>query len=58
MINDRIVVRIHDNNLSQKIQLEPDLTLKKATELACLSESVKQQTTVRGQGKEQVAVKP
>ena len=29
MICDRIVVGIHDNNLSQKMQLEPALTLKK-----------------------------
>ena len=57
MIHDRIVVGIHDNNLFQKMQLEPDLTLKKAIELARQSESVKkQQPTVRGQGKEQVAV--
>ena len=57
MIRDRIVVGIHDNKLSQKMQLEPDLTLKKATDLVRQSESVKkQQPTVRGQNTEQVAV--
>ena len=54
MIRDRIVVGIRDNNLSQKMQLEPNLTLTKAIELARQSESVKkQQPTVRGQEKEQ-----
>ena len=56
MIRDRIMVGIRDNQLSQKMQLESALTLKKAIELARQSESVKkQQPTVRG-GKEQVAV--
>ena len=57
MIRDRIVVGIRDNSLSQKMQLEPNLTLIKAIELARQSESVKkQQPTVRGQEKEQMAV--
>ena len=57
MIRNRIVVGIYDNKLSQRMQLEPDLTLKKAIELARQNESVKkQQPTVRGQNKEQVAV--
>ena len=57
MIRDRIVVGIYDNKLSQRMQLEPDLTLKKAIELARQNESVKkQQPTVRGPNKEQVAV--
>jgi len=34
MIHDRIVVGIHGNNLSQKMQLESDLILQKAIELA------------------------
>ena len=34
MIHDRIVTGIRDNKLSQKIQLEPDLTLTKAIDLA------------------------
>ena len=50
MIHDRIVVGISDNKLSLSImQLEPDLTLKKAIDLAHQCESVKkQQPTVRG----------
>ena len=57
MICDRIVVGIRDNKPSQKMQLEPDLTLKKAIDLAEQCESVKkQQLTVRGQDTEQVAV--
>jgi hypothetical protein len=34
MISDRIVVGIKDANLSVKMQLDPDLTLKKATDMA------------------------
>ena len=41
MIRDGIVVGIYDNKLSQRMQLEPDLTLKKAIELARHNESVK-----------------
>ena len=49
MIRDQIVVGIHDSRLSKKMQMEPDLTLKKAVSLARQSESVKiQQPTVRG----------
>jgi hypothetical protein len=33
MIRDRIVVGIKDANLSVKMQLDPDLTLKKATDI-------------------------
>ena len=48
MISDRIVVGIKDANLSVKMQLDPDLTLKKATDMARQSESVrKQQSLVR-----------
>ena len=57
MICDSIVVGIRENKLSQKMQLEPILTLKKAIDLACQCESVKkQQPAVRGQDTEQVAV--
>ena len=38
MIHDRIVIGIRDYQLSQKMQLKPDLTLKKAIELARQSE--------------------
>jgi hypothetical protein len=41
MIRDRIVVGIKDANLSVKMQLDPDLTLKKATDMARQSESVR-----------------
>ena len=48
MIRDWIVVGIKDANLSVKMQLDPDLTLKKATDMARQSESVrKQQSLVR-----------
>ena len=42
MIRDRIVVRIKDTNLSVKMQLDPDLTLKKARQ----SESVRKQQSL------------
>ena len=57
MIRDRIVIGICDNKLSQKMRLEPDLTLKKVINIARQCESVKkQQPTVRGQDTEQMAV--
>lgn len=43
MIRDRIVVGIKDAKLSVKMQLDPDLTLKKATNMARQSESVRKQ---------------
>ena len=49
MIRHRIVVGIHDSRLSEKMQMEPDLTIEKAVSLARQSKSVKtQQPTVRG----------
>ena len=49
MIHDRIVVGIRDSKLSQRMQLEAELTLTKAIEIASQSEAVKQQqSTVRG----------
>ena len=49
MIRDRIVVGIRDSKLSQRMQLEAELTLTKAIEIASQSEAVKeQQSTVRG----------
>ena len=48
MIRDRIVVGIRDANLSVNMQLDLDLTLKKTTDMARQSESVrKQQSLVR-----------
>ena len=43
MIRDRIVVGIRDSKLSQRIEIESDLTLLKAMELASQNEAVKQQ---------------
>ena len=46
MIRDRIVVGIKDANLSVKMQLDPDLTLTKATDMARQLESVRQQQSL------------
>ena len=43
MIRDRIVVGLQDVSLSEKFQLDPDLTLKKAVTAAHQKEAVKQQ---------------
>lgn len=49
MVWDRIVVGIRDCRLSEKMQLDPELTLDKAVNLARQSEAVrKQQATIRG----------
>ena len=48
LIRDRIVVGIQDAQLSEKMQMEPELTLERTVTLACQSECVKtQQSTVR-----------
>ena len=48
MIRDRIVVGLHDSALSEKLQLESELTLEKAIILARNRESIrKQQPVVR-----------
>ena len=50
MIRDRIVVRIQDISLSEKLQLEPNLTLETAVTAVRQREAVKkQQSTVRSQ---------
>ena len=41
-IRDRIVIGILDNEVSQRLQLEADLTLERAIQLARQSEQVKQ----------------
>ena len=52
MIRDRLVVGLRDANLSEKLQLDSELTLEKAIAMARQSESVKlQQATVRGEQK-------
>ena len=43
MIRDRIVVGIRDSRLSEKLQLDAELTLKKATDTVRQSEAVKKQ---------------
>ena len=49
MVRDRIVVGIRDSRLSEKLQLDAELTLEKAVSQARQSETVKkQQATVRG----------
>ena len=50
LIRDLIVVGIRDDKLSEKMQLDPELTLEKAKSLARQSEAVKkQQPLIRGQ---------
>ena len=41
MIRDRIVVGLIDANVSQKLQLDPDLTLKKAQDIVRETDAVK-----------------
>ena len=51
MVRDRIVVGIRDGHLSEKMQMDPELTLDKAVNLARQSEAIKkQQVTMRGAG--------
>ena len=53
LIRDRIVVGIRDKALSEKLQLEADLTLEKAMNFARQNETVrKQQVVLRGEGKQ------
>ena len=47
MIRDRIVVGLLDAKLSEKLQLDPELTLPKAVNQARQSEAVKKQTLMR-----------
>ncbi len=48
MIRDKIVVGLVDEQLSEKLQLEPNLTLKRAVDQARQKEAVrKQQAVVR-----------
>ena len=46
MIRDRIVVGLRDAHLSEKLQLEADLTLDKAVTQARQAEAVKQQQSL------------
>ena len=49
MIRDRLVVGLFDASLSEKMQLDPELTLDKTIALARQSEAIhKQQSVVRG----------
>ena len=59
MIRDKIVVGIRSSSLSEKLQLDPDLTLSKAVTLVRQTEAVKQQQTIlRGQGHGEGVKKP
>ncbi|UYV64596.1 hypothetical protein LAZ67_3001264 [Cordylochernes scorpioides] len=46
MIRNRIVVGVKNLQLSEKLQLEPNLTLERAIQAACQTECVKQQQTI------------
>lgn len=46
LLRDRIVVGIRDKNLSEKLQMDSELTLSKAIEKVRLSESVKKQQEI------------
>ncbi|UYV69910.1 K02A2.6-like [Cordylochernes scorpioides] len=46
MIRDRIVVGVKNLQLSEKLQLEPNLILERAIQAACQTECVKQQQTI------------
>lgn len=45
MIRDKIVVVLNDHKLSERLQLDPDLTLEKATNMARQSEVAKDEQT-------------
>lgn len=47
-IRDRLVIGILDKELSEKLQMMPDLTLSKAVELVRQSEQVKQHVSEQG----------
>ncbi len=46
MIRDRLVVGIRDKTLSQRLQMESDLTLGKAKRLIMQKEAVREQESV------------
>ena len=46
LIRDRIVVGIRDSHLSEKLQMDPNLTLEKAIAQSRQAESVKKQQTL------------
>ncbi len=57
MIRDRIVVGIRDKTLSERLQLDPDLTLEKAKKLVRQREAVhKQQAMLRDGSKQEMPV--
>ncbi|KAK6493915.1 hypothetical protein HHUSO_G330 [Huso huso] len=47
-IRDRLVIGILDKDMSQKLQLKPELTLEKAIQLTRQSELIKEQLTEQG----------
>ena len=48
MIRDRIVVGLHDRKLSERLQLEADLTVEKAITMARQSKNVRKQVSYKG----------
>ena len=46
MIRDRLVVRIQDTSLPERLQLDPDLTLEKAKKAICQWEAVHEQQNI------------
>ena len=46
MICNHLVVGLHDASVSLKLQMDPDLTLKKAVIAASQSETIKKQQSV------------
>ena len=46
MIRDRLVVGILDKSLSERLQLDPDLTLEKAKKMVCQREAIQEQQQV------------
>ena len=53
-MRDRIVIGIRDKQVSKKLQMKSDLTLRTAIEMARHSELIKTQNTEKGQGAEHV----
>ena len=56
MIRDRIVVGLHDQKLSERLQLEADLTLEKAITMVHQSEGVRKQQSVIREDKSEIAM--
>ena len=51
MIHDPLVVGIRDCSLSERLQMDPDLTLEKAKQIVRQCEAVQKQQTILNHGK-------